>query len=263
LKSGTSNVRNAVLVFVGIVALFLAGALVFGEQGGAAVCKTETFEGDGFTVCTFRPARDEIALVWADAQGQALRSFEAVGASGLFDAKRVRFAMNAGMFDASGAPIGLFVANGQESKALNQQAGPGNFHMEPNGVFFVDAAREPHVVTTADYAAGGAQPVWATQSGPMLVIAGQLNAQFTQDGPSRHVRNGVGVHDGVAYFVISEAAVSFGRFARFFRDALKCEDALYLDGAVSSLWVPSSGRRDDGSLLGPMVVVSERPKLQS
>jgi uncharacterized protein YigE (DUF2233 family) len=171
--------------------------------------------------------------------------------------------MNAGMFDATGAPIGLFVANGRESQALNQQTGPGNFHMQPNGVFFVDGARQPHVATTADYAAGGAQPVWATQSGPMLVIAGKLNAQFSQDGTSRYVRNGVGVRDGVAYFVISEAAVSFGKFARFFRDGLKCQNALYFDGAVSSLWVPSAGRRDDGSLLGPMVVVSARPKLQS
>lgn len=263
LKSGTGNVRNAVLVFLGIVTLVLAGALVFGERRGAAVCRTETFEGDALTVCAYRPARDEIAFVWADGQGQALRSFGALEASGLVDSKRVRFAMNAGMFDASGSPIGLFVANGRESKALNQRPGPGNFHMQPNGVFFVDAARKPHVVTTADYAASGAQPVWATQSGPMLVIAGQLNAQFTQDGPSRYVRNGVGVHDGVAYFVISEAAVSFGKFARFFRDALKCEDALYLDGAVSSLWVPSSGRRDAGAPLGPIMVVSSRPKLQS
>jgi uncharacterized protein YigE (DUF2233 family) len=255
--------RNALFVFAGLVALVLAGALLFGERGGAAVCTTQTFEGDAFTVCAYRPARDEIALVWADQQGAGLRSFEALEASGFVDAKRVRFAMNAGMFDASGAPIGLFVANGRETKALNQQAGPGNFHMQPNGVFFVDAARGPHVVATADYAGAAPQPVLATQSGPMLVIAGKLNAQFGPDGPSRYVRNGVGVRDGVAYFVISEAAVSFGKSARFFREALKCENALYLDGAVSSLWVPSAGRRDAGAPLGPIVVVSARPKLQS
>jgi len=255
--------RNALAVFFGLVALVLAGALVFGDRGGATICKTETFEGDAFTVCAYRPARDEIALVWADGQGGALRSFEALGASGLVDARRVRFAMNAGMFDATGAPIGLFVADGREDHALNQQTGVGNFHMQPNGVFFVDAARRPHVLTTADYAAGKPQPLLATQSGPMLVIAGAVNAQFGQDGTSRYVRNGVGVHDGVAYFAISEGAVSFGKFARFFRDALDCKQALYLDGGVSSLWVPSAGRRDAGAPLGPIVVVSARPKLQS
>ncbi len=255
--------RDALFVFFGVVALALAGTLVFGERGRPTACAEQTFEGSAFTVCLYRPGRDEISLVWADRKGGALGSFDALEASGLADATRVRFAMNAGMFDMGGAPVGLFVANGREERALNTQAGRGNFHMLPNGVFFVDAERRPHVVTTADYAAAKLQPMWATQSGPMLVIGGQLNAQFNPDGRSRYLRNGVGVHDGVAYFVISDEPVSFGRFARFFRDALKCENALYLDGAVSSLWEPSSGRRDGGNALGPMVVVSGRRKLQS
>jgi uncharacterized protein YigE (DUF2233 family) len=256
-------VRNALLIFAGLVALVLAGAFVFGDGSAAADCKTQTFEGDAFTVCAYRPVRDEIALVWADGEGRALGGFQALASSGLVDGARVRFAMNAGMFDATGAPIGLFVANGREEKALNRQAGPGNFHMQPNGVFYVDAERRPHVATTADYAAGAVQPWLATQSGPMLVIAGKLNASFGQDGPSRYVRNGVGVRDGIAYFAISETPVSFGKFARFFRDALKCDDALYLDGAVSSLWVPSTGRLDASRALGPMIVVSAGRKLQS
>ncbi len=255
--------RNALIVFFGIVALAFAGALVFGDRGRADVCKAQSFEGDAFTVCAYRPAQDDISLVWADGKGLAIGGFEALEASGLVDVKRVRFAMNAGMFDASGAPIGLFVANGREEHALNQQTGSGNFHMQPNGVFFVDAERRPHVLATADYAVGGEQPMWATQSGPMLVIGGALNAQFSPDGDSRYVRNGVGVHGGIAYFVISEQPVSFGKFARFFRDALKCESALYLDGAVSSLWVPASGRLDADHVIGPMVVISGRRKLQS
>ena len=250
--------RNTAFILIGVVALALAGLLLFDVRAPAAPCVEQSFEGDAFTVCAYQPMRDEIALAWADGQGGALRSFEALAASGLVDARRVRFAMNAGMFDASGAPIGLFVAHGHEERALNQKTGPGNFHMQPNGVFFVDAERRPHILTTADYAAGNLQPEWATQSGPMLVIAGQLNAQFAQDGPSRYVRNGVGVHDGLAYFVISESAVSFGKFARFFRDALKCRDALYFDGAVSSLWAPALGRRDDAHVLGPMIVISDR-----
>ena len=254
--------RNALFIFLALAALALAGALLFSDRG-AGPCALRSFEGSGFTVCVYRPARDEIALVWADGQGRALGGFEALAGSGLVDAKRVRFAMNAGMFDAGGAPVGLFVANGRKGHALNQQTGPGNFHMQPNGVFFVDAERRPHVLTTGDYAAGSVQPMWATQSGPMLVVGGAIMAQFGQDGVSRYVRNGVGVHDGLAIFVISEEAVSFGKFARFFRDALRCEDALYLDGAVSSLWVPAIGRLDADHAIGPMVVISARPKLQS
>jgi uncharacterized protein YigE (DUF2233 family) len=32
-------------------------------------------------------------------------------------------------------------------------------------------------------------------------------------------------------FAISDAPVSFGRFARLFRDELHCRDAVFLDGA--------------------------------
>jgi uncharacterized protein YigE (DUF2233 family) len=42
-------------------------------------------------------------------------------------------------------------------------------------------------------------------------------------------------HGGRAFFMISNDAVSFGRFARFLRDGLGCPDILFLDGSVSSL----------------------------
>jgi uncharacterized protein YigE (DUF2233 family) len=72
---------------------------------------------------------------------------------------------------------------------------------------------------------------FATQSGPLLVINGRLNPRFPREGGSRKYRNGVGVRDasGVV-FAISEDEVSFGSFARLFRDRLKCANALFLDG---------------------------------
>jgi uncharacterized protein YigE (DUF2233 family) len=153
----------------------------------------------------------------------------------------------------------LFVANGKQQRALNQQAGTGNFYMQPNGVFAVDAQKAMSILTTEDFARSGLVPHWATQSGPMLVIGGVVNSTFDKDGPSRNIRNGVGLQSPtLAYFVISDGPVSFGKFARFFRDALHCGDALYLDGAVSSLWAPSISRRDTDYPLGPMVVVSDR-----
>ena len=251
--------RERVLIVAACVALILAAGLFYAADEVASPCATRSFEGDDFTVCPYR-AGDEIKLVWADAQRQALRSFERLSASGVVDPKRVRFAMNAGMYDAAGAPIGLFVANGREEHALNRQTGDGNFYMQPNGVFFVDAQGRAQILTTDAFASAAPPSVWATQSGPMLVVGGAINAAFSQDGPSRYLRNGVGVCRGGTLFVVSEAEVSFGKFARFFRDALGCDDALYLDGAVSSLWVPVTGRRDDDYALGPMVVVSDRAK---
>lgn len=251
--------RNWVLIVATAVALVAAGVFVFRAQAPESPCVEQTFEASRFTVCAFRSAEHELKLVWDDGQGRALRGFEAVAASGTVDPGRVRFAMNAGMFDVAGAPIGLFVANTQARHPINQQTGTGNFYLQPNGVFFVDERNHSYLLPTADFASSGLSPVWATQSGPMLVIDGALNKNFDSDGSSKNIRNGVGLRSlALSYFVISEDPVSFGKFARFFRDLLKCENALYLDGAVSSLWVPAASRRDDNYALGPMVVVSDK-----
>ena len=189
----------------------------------------------------------------------ALRGFDALERALGADASRVRFAMNAGMFDEQGSPIGLYVERGKQLKPLNLRAGPGNFHMQPNGVSAVDRKGRVSVTPSAEFKAKARKPYWATQSGPMLLIDGKLHPRFDHDGESRLVRNGVGVKEPrTAYFVISEDSVSFGRFARFFRDALGCRNALFLDGSVSSLWEPASGRKDSSTQLGSLVVVLGR-----
>ena len=60
-----------------------------------------------------------------------------------------------------------------------------------------------------------------------------------------------------AVFVISENPVTFCEFGRFFRDALKLPDALFLDGNVSRLYAPQIGRQDLGRRMGPIVAVTE------
>jgi prepilin-type processing-associated H-X9-DG protein len=54
--------------------------------------------------------------------------------------------------------------------------------------------------------------------------------------------------------------VSFGKFARFFRDGLKARNALFFDGSVSALWDPADGRRDITKPLGPMIVAYKAEK---
>ena len=221
-----------------------------------AACVTQRFEGSAFTVCAYDARRDELRLALRGKDNQPLRSLPAVEASLGEEASRVRFAMNAGMYDEEGAPIGLYVEGGETLKRLNRNKGPGNFHLLPNGVLSVDAQGRVSVLPTPDYARTAKNVRWATQSGPMLVLGGKLHHKFDADGPSRLVRNGVGVKDPhTAYFVLSEEGVSFGRFARFFRAALRCDNALFLDGSVSSLWDRPGGRQDAYSALGPMIVV--------
>jgi uncharacterized protein YigE (DUF2233 family) len=224
-----------------------------------AACSDRMFEGASFVVCVYDRKRHELQLVLEGSGGVPLRRLPAIRSQ--VTATAVRFAMNAGMFDAAGYPIGLYVEDGVERQELNTKPGEGNFHLLPNGVFWVSEDGAPRVETTSSYLRRAAVPRWATQSGPMLVIDGELHPRIAEDGDSRHVRNAVGVDShGHAVFVISQDPVSFGRIARFFRDDLGCQNALYLDGAVSSLWRPDAARLDDVHDLGPMIDVTTSPE---
>lgn len=223
----------------------------------AAACEQRSFEGSAFTICRYDKRRDRIELV-LDGPHAPLRSFAALEQQLGPRTQRLRFAMNAGMYGEDGYPIGLYVEDGRGRHPINRQRGPGNFHMLPNGVFIVTADGSVAVVPSDRYDPAS-HPRWATQSGPMLVIDGRLHPGIQDNGPSLHIRNGVGVDsESTAWFVISDDAVSFGRMARFFRDVLHCPNALYLDGSVSSLWDRPAGRRDSNAELGPMVAIFER-----
>ena len=49
--------------------------------------------------------------------------------------------------------------------------------------------------------------------------------------------------------------MTFDPFARLFRDALGCRNALFLDGSVSSLYAPELNRDDEVEPIGPIVGV--------
>jgi uncharacterized protein YigE (DUF2233 family) len=229
------------------------------RDGVDAACSDVTFETARFTVCQAKPDKHDLVLVDRGADGKPMRNFDSLDDRLGKRFKQVAFAMNAGMFDDKGNPIGYYVEDGAQQVALNTREGPGNFHMRPNGVFYGDA-RGWHVATTQSFAAGKPDHVrFATQSGPMLMIAGKLHPQIADNGESLQIRNGVGVSpDGSAWFAISRDPVSFGRFARLFRDRFGAPDALYLDGAVSRLWDPVAGSLDGGSDIGPIVVALQR-----
>src|SRR6266851_7266537 len=99
-----------------------------------------------------------------------------------------------------------------------------------------------------------------TQSGPMLVISGRLHPRFARHGGSRKYRSGVGNPDpSVLVFAISENEVSFGEFARLFRDKLRCKNALFLDGgSATSFYSLGLGRNSNLVPLGPMIGIYER-----
>lgn len=241
-------------------ALLLLGSCGLVDRDGVdPACKQVRFEKSRFTVCRATPARHEVLLVDRAADGKPMRDFAGLEARLRDRYSRLAFAMNAGMFDQDGFPIGYYVEDGAQEKPLNRKPGPGNFHMQPNGVFWGDSAGW-HVATTDAFVESKPAHVrFATQSGPMLLIDGKLHPRIAENGTSLQLRNAVGVGlDGTALFVISDEPVSFGRMARLFRDELAAPDALFLDGSVSRLFDPVTGRRDTGAVIGPIVVALQK-----
>jgi uncharacterized protein YigE (DUF2233 family) len=233
-------------------------AVAASAQPTETACRKTTFEGAAFTVCRYDAAKDELRLALHDRKGKPLGSLAAVRKWLGADASRALFAMNAGMYEKDRRPVGLFVERGRVVRPLNTATGSGNFYLLPNGVFWTTRDGTPHIDETAIFAEHKPKAWRATQSGPLLVEHGVIHPKISPNGTSELIRNGVGVHGREALFVISDAPVSFGRFARFFHDGLGCEDALYLDGTVSALWAPELGREDPRDGLGTFVVVLRR-----
>jgi prepilin-type processing-associated H-X9-DG protein len=243
--SRTAIILFAILDFLGL----LAGRAA--AQPAADPCRPVQFADSAFVVCTVDLRRYEVRLFWRGPDGDVLGSFDRLKETP--EGSRLAFAMNAGMYHEDRSPVGLYVEKGKELKAANTRNGPGNFHLKPNGIFYVKG-RQAGVLETSVYLKRKVRPEFATQSGPMLVINGQIHPQFSEQSTSRKIRNGVGVKGrDTVVFAISEEPVTFSTFARLFRDELGCANALFLDGSVSSLYVPSLERMDSFMPMGPIV----------
>ena len=230
-----------------LIVLALAG------PASADACRDMDFDGQSYSVCQVS-ADSDLRLFLKGADGAVLGSFGAVDAILAGEGRKLGFAMNAGMYRPDRLPAGLYIENGYESAGLVRRAGPGNFGLQPNGVFCIGTGHFS-VIETLTFDAQKPACRYASQSGPMLVIGGKLHPRFLPKSDSYYVRNGVGVSaDGkTAYFAISNATVNFYDFARLFRDGLGAPDALFFDGHISRLYAPELGRNDFGFAMGPIV----------
>lgn len=241
---------------------FLALAATALAVPAEAACREETAGAARYAVCEFDPEADDIRLFLNGADGAPLAEFARVEDAIRAQGETLLFAMNAGMYHRDRTPVGLYVEDRVQLKKVSTADGPGNFHLKPNGVFWISEAKDEGsprlavVETTDSFLAAAHNIRYATQSGPMLVIDGAIHPKFLPDSTSFKRRNGVGVReDGTVVFAISDTAVTFHQFAAYFRDVLNCPNALYLDGAISRLYAPEIGRNEQGLPMGPIVGV--------
>ncbi len=240
-------------------ALTALGLVISGTAAQSEVtCTERSFDELAYTACEVDPRTDALRLFLDAPSGEKFGQFSSIDNTLQDDGKVLAFAMNAGMYHDDRAPVGLYIEDGQEIMRVIPNAGPGNFGLLPNGVFCIRENRAD-VIETLTYAASPPECRHATQSGPMLVIDGDLHPRFLADSTSRYVRNGVGTsEDGSrVVFVISDQAVTFHEFGRIFRDDLGLPQALFFDGSVSRLHAPQLGRSDFGRWMGPIVGVVE------
>jgi uncharacterized protein YigE (DUF2233 family) len=188
-----------------------------------------------------RGEEQQLRFFWKRSDGSPYGGISALRQELASRGEHLIFAVNGGIYSRKLEPLGLYVEDGERLTALSRGRGGGNFFLKPNGVFYVNE-EGARVVETAGY-----QPEdgvrYAVQSGPMLVIDGELHPRFIPGYHSRYIRNGVGVDPaGRVFFAISDSPVNFHDFGTLFRDRLDCPNALYLDGKISQMYLPDLGR---------------------
>ena len=178
--------------------------------------------------------------------------------------KKLIFAANGGMFDKKLSPIGLFVENRQSIKPLNTKVfNPEentvipNFYLQPNGVFYITNEEKAGICKTSAYP-NVLNVKFATQSGPMLVIDGEINKIFDPNSHNFNIRNGVGIlPNNELIFAISINKVSFYDFARYFKEQ-GCSNALFLNGYISKAFIPKQGIEQIDGELGVLIGITEK-----
>jgi uncharacterized protein YigE (DUF2233 family) len=202
--------------------------------------------------------KNKVKLYWNDDQGFPLRNFQALKDFLENGNQQLVFAMNAGMYapPPQNTPVGLYVEAGTTLIPLaRRDTGYGNFYMQPNGVFALNDTAAIVCEKNA-YESLNMRVTYATQSGPMLVINGQLHPAFKPASTSLYIRNGVGVTaDKKIVFAISNVPVNFYDFATLFKEKFNCTNALYLDGAISKMYLPQANRLQLDGELGPMIAI--------
>ncbi len=200
-------------------------------------------------------------MVWKDTHGKRLGNAENVKQYLASKRVRLRFAMNGGMFFPDHSPVGLYIENGVERHPINRNVGSGNFSMKPNGIFGLSKNGAPFITRTSDYKTR-AEIAYATQSGPMLVIDGEINPLFNPTSMNLNIRNGVCVLGrqnrlGSMVFAQSKTKINFYNFAAYFKQ-IGCIRALYLDGFVSRMYAPEQGWDQRDGDFGVMIIATQR-----
>ena len=238
-----NKIRKTLLAFAALLLAAPASAVApeFKPLASGGSYASTTYKNVRYGIYQADPA--QVSLHWKDSDGNAYASLATLKRRLEQNGAHVAFLMNAGIYSQDDTPAGLWIERGQTLVPLNRKNGKGNFHIQPNGVFYIERGKA-RIQTSAAYHIGGHHPDWALQSGPMLLLDGKINPRFVKDLSSPHKRNAVcTTADGRLYFILTEDYdpgsewPSFHRYAEALQH-LGCQQALYLDGTLSDWYLP-------------------------
>jgi uncharacterized protein YigE (DUF2233 family) len=213
--------------------------------------------GMDFDTYTIDYPKEKIRLYWKDNRGNKLKSIDSLKTHVERQGQQLVFATNAGMYMEDFSPLGLYKEDGKVLRQLNRvKRAYGNFYLQPNGVFVLTKDRAM-VVTTEAYAGIKEKVLFATQSGPMLVINGKLHPSFTKGSQNLNIRSGVGIDStGKVVLAITNKPGNYYDFATLFQEVFGCRQALFLDGAICRMYLPALDRYELGGEFGAMIGVT-------
>ena len=151
-----------------MIAFLLAAATSLAAHNNGALaetrpCHSMEYERNAYTICEVDLRKNTVRLYWKRSDGAPYAYLSALPRALEGEAGRLLFATNAGMFDPALKPVGLYVEQGRELVHVNTKSGYGNFHMKPNGVFYISVDRAA-VAETRAFLKQRPQAELATQS---------------------------------------------------------------------------------------------------
>ena len=237
-----------------IAFLLLIIALI--SIGFLALSKNEIVEDELFISYIVNPKKQNLEFFWKNEKGENFKNAENLISWLKSKNKKLLFSTNGGMYKKDNSPQGLFIENKIVKSEIDTSNGNGNFYLKPNGVFYLTTDKNPMICKTEDFANNG-KIKYATQSGPMLVINGEIHTAFKKNSTNLNIRNGVGIlPNNQIVFAISKKEINFYDFAEYFKK-LGCKNALYLDGFVSRTYLPEKNWKQIDGNFGVIIGVTE------
>ena len=157
------------------------------------------------------------------------------------------FLINACISDSFCKPLGYYFKDSTEVQPTNLNSGTGNFYLKPNGaLIFLDnevvICESSEIINYKNIQLG-------VQSGPMLLINGLPNPNFSVNSLNKNIRCGAGTfiaksNESFLVFATSKSLVSFYEFSQFFSQKFNCQTALCLESSGCIIKLPFESKFD-------------------